>query len=130
MSVLIGKVESISTGKKWASGTAVASSRKYFKYQQTTSSVATYYIVIPLEFAPTVIVASCNYGSYEYISTYRKFEGVWNDNSVKFMEHSSTSRSTIGYNVYLVDGTDIINNTYHLPTYDDRDLTYSWIAFE
>lgn len=131
LSVLIGKVGTISTGKKWASGTSIASNWKNFKYQQTTSSVGTAYIVIPLEFTPTVIVASCNYGSYEYISTYRKFEGVWNNNSVKFMEHSSTSRSTIGYNAYLVNGTDIVNNTYHLPTYpNNNNLTYSWIAFE
>ncbi|WP_092921275.1 hypothetical protein [Romboutsia hominis] len=137
---LVSKINSISTGKKWAKGEAISSSDK-IRFKLLTSnddSFSTTYIIIPkLDFIPTTIIA--RYGQQPSCSSDRVFYKISILNSLNGFVKCDTADICSGNGAseyshsYEVNSTVMLGNgCYRIPLHlrTSSGCTFEWIAFE
>ena len=122
----------LTSGKKWASGTGAISSSVYsqFNYVSGSSTRTSYYFDITLTFTPSVIVVCAYNSSYEYFSVYNKLGKTWKSNNVKSTTYSNANYDyTTTYNLSADGKVAIGNNTYRIPV-TTNSLPVAWVAYE
>ena len=124
----------LTSGKKWASGTGTSGSaiNNKFNYvsDATTSTRSIYYFDIKLTFTPSVIVV-CTYNDfYEHLSVYNKLGKNWKADNVKTSVYTGMSYSDTTTHNHSADGKVVIgDNTYRIPVgISNRPLV--WVAYE
>ena len=122
----------LTSGKKWASGTGAISSSVYsqFNYVLGSSVRSSYYFDITLTFTPSVIVVCAYNSSYEYFSVYNKLGKTWKTNNVKATIYTGANYSdTTTYNLSADGQVAIGNNTYRIPV-NTNNFPLVWVAYE
>ena len=122
----------LTSGKKWASGTGTISSsvNSKFNYVSGSSTRTSYYFDIALTFTPAVIVVCAYNSSYEYFSVYNTLGKTWKTNNVKATTYTGTNYSdTTTYNLSADGKVAIGNNTYRIPV-TTNSLPVTWVAYE
>ena len=122
----------LTSGKKWASGTGTISSsvNSKFNYVSGSSTRTSYYFDIKLTFTPSVIVVCAYNNNYEFFSVYNKLGKTWKANNVKTTIYTGTNYSdTTTYNLSADEKVAIGNNTYRIPV-NTNSLPLVWVAYE
>lgn len=119
----------LTSGKKWASGTGSSSGSVYFTYLSTTSTKSFSYITIQLDFTPSVIVVSGNNSDTEYFSVFNKLGKLWDSTNVKLCAYKGHQLNTTTYNMKVDSKVDLGNNKYQIPVYGSS-TSVSWVAYE
>lgn len=122
----------LTSGKKWASGTGTISSsvNSKFNYVSGSSTRTSYYFDIKLTFTPSVIVVCAYNNNYEFFSVYNTLGKTWKTNNVKTTIYTGTNYSdTTTYNLSADGQVAIGNNTYRIPV-NTNSLPLVWVAYE
>ena len=125
----------LTSGKKWASGTTRSSSvRKSFKYAGTTGTTSLSYIEISLGFTPSTIRTyywGGGPGSDEYVSIYSTGGATYGGKTVKLAGYGQSTVSITKYTTNLAVDSNVSlgNNKFRIPV-GNMDVDTYWVAYE
>ena len=122
----------LTSGKKWASGTGAISSSVNSKFNYVLSGSlpsTSYYFDIKLTFTPSIIVVCAYDNNYEFFSVYNKLGKTWKPDNVKSSTYTGTTSRTYTHNLSADGNVAIGNNTYRIPV-DTNSLPLVWVAYE
>ena len=119
----------LTSGKKWASGTGTGSTA--FGYHSTSSSPSFPCITIKLNFTPSVIMVSGNNSNSdtEYFSAFNKISRLWGPMNVKVGSYKGNTLNTYTHNIKVDSRVDLGYNEYRIPIYGSS-TSVSWVAYE
>ena len=121
----------LTSGKKWASGTGTGTGSIAFAYHSSSSTRSFPCITIQLDFTPSVIMVSGNNSASdtEYFSAFNNIGRLWGPVNVKIGSYKGSSLSTTTHNIKVDSKVNLGNNKYQIPLYGSS-TSVSWVAYE
>lgn len=120
----------LTSGKKYASGTAFVKDSTVFNYC-SGANVNLSYVEIQLDFQPsTIIVTGTQATSNEIYSLYNSISKGSYAKTVKVGRVGTSSSSLTSQNIMVNDVVEPGGNVYRIPVSQSSSLNISWIAYE